>query len=221
MKIKTIRKSIFIGIIIVILSCISILVFIRYNKLNTHNSMLKTFSQITGNEIILGNEDAHYSVIVYFDYNCSFCKKFFNKTYPALNEKYIKTGKVKLILKLVCSNTDTNALAAYQTAICVNKFGDYSKLHKLLMHKSEIIYTEHFSKLVDEIIYSNVDIAECILDSNYNPVKENNYQLEELKTNGTPTFVINNNVIAGYKDFFTIEKILTNEYSLNKYNSDE
>jgi len=177
--------------------------------------MLTSFSKITGNEIIFGDENAAHSIIVYFDYNCDFCKKFFRESYPSLNEQYIKPGRVKLVLKLVCNNTDIFALKAYLTAICVNKFGNYKKLHQLLMHKSEIIYTEHFSELIDELIYANDAIAGCILNNEYNPVKESNLQLQKLKTYGTPTFIINNSVVAGYIDFSSLQKVLKKEYSLN------
>ncbi|MCG8578525.1 MAG: DsbA family protein, partial [Bacteroidales bacterium] len=132
-------------------------------------------------DIVLGDHKAQKNIILFFDYNCAYCKKFFKQVYPQLEKEYIETGKAKLTLRLICSGNDENALLANQTAICINKFGNFSKLHQLLLHQSNIIYSNQFQDLVEGYISANEFLGECILNSNHNDVIRNIYQFQLLK----------------------------------------
>ncbi|GEM_PF-5194412 len=200
---------------IVIVGAISIIVFLialiialeKVNCVQPDNEMQ------LDSDIIFGNIDAKYSIVAYIDYNCSHCKRFFYDTYPKLHEEYLQRNRLKLILRLVCNQTDQKTLEAYQSAICINKYGDYQKLHKLLLHNTEVIYSEQYQTLMDEIIWSNDDIAECLLSNNNTEILTNIQSFKQLKTTGTPTFIINNKVLVGYKDFADLERIINKEYS--------
>ncbi len=190
-------------------------IFYLGKKKSDNNKLINKICNQNEGDIIFGDFNASKSLIVYFDYNCSFCKRFFDTSYDRLNEKYIKTGRLKLILRLVCSIGDKQAKDAYQTAICYSKNGEYQTLHDLLMHQSTVIYTEEFRKLRDDIMYNNEAIAECVLGSENKEINQNIKQFLMLKAGGTPTFIINNKVIVGYKDYEFIEKVLEKEYVLN------
>lgn len=197
------KKNIALTSILIILICFIVgYYYLHKNKMT--KAIIKNISQYQYNDIIIGNYDASQSIILFFDYNCTYCKKFFNEVYPSLDVNYIQTGKVNLILKLVCSPTDIKALQAYQTVICINNHGDFQKLHKLLLYKNEIIYTEHFDMLIEDYITTNEVIGDCIINTNYEAVLKNIYQLQQLNTKGTPTFVINNKIINGFIDYSTL-----------------
>ncbi len=185
------------GLLILIIAIIATIKIISFPR----QKLLQQINHIKSNDIILGDPSAPNSLIVYFDYNCGFCKKFFNEVYPKLDNTVVNEKKLNIIIRLVCNKTDKVTIQAYQTVSCINQFGNFNKLHKLLMHKNEIIYTEHFNQLIDEYIATNENVAECILSSNSQQIIQNIFQLQELKTNGTPTFVVNDKVIVGYKDY--------------------
>ena len=48
---------------------------------------------------ILGNKDAPITIIEFSDFECPFCKSFFDNTLPQLKRKYIDTGKVRLVYR--------------------------------------------------------------------------------------------------------------------------
>src|SRR3989338_1885313 len=48
---------------------------------------------------VKGNKDAPITIIEFSDFQCPFCGKFFTDTLPELEEKYIKTGKAKLVYR--------------------------------------------------------------------------------------------------------------------------
>jgi len=167
----------------------------------SHKKVIDEISMGLEGDIIMGEPDAPGNVILFFDYNCRYCKKFFNEVYPQLERDYIKRGKLKLTLRLICSGNDENALLANQTAICINKFGNFGKLHDLLMHRYDVIYSSQFNQLIESYIGANEFLGECILNSNHNDVIRNIYQFQLLKQKGTPTFVIGDEVVVGYRDY--------------------
>ncbi|MBR8536894.1 thioredoxin domain-containing protein [Carboxylicivirga sediminis] len=187
-------------------------VFVVYIYLGNKakDKLMTEISKPQFSDIVLGNIDADQSVILYFDYNCAFCRKFFQDVFPKFKEKYIKTGKANLVLKLVCGLTDKMALRANQTVICINNYGEFEKLHQLLLYESRVIYTSEFNQLIEEYIVANESLGECILDENYSGIIHNIYQFQELKSKGTPTFVINGMVIEGFISYEELIKKLNN-----------
>nr|WP_321408116.1 thioredoxin domain-containing protein [uncultured Carboxylicivirga sp.] len=182
----------------------------KNNRIINDHDLVK-IKQTDENDIIFGSYNAPQSIILYFDYNCSYCQKFFKEVYPELKDSLIDNKQVKLIFRLVCKPNDAKALKAYRTAICINKFGQFEKLHKLLLYKPGIIYTKYFDGLIDEYISTNENVAECILNRNETPEIKNIYQFQTLKTKGTPTFIIGNEIKKGYLDFEAILKLLNQD----------
>ena len=50
-------------------------------------------------DLVLGKEDAPITVVEYASMTCGHCAAFHNKVFPALKEKYIDTGKVRLVFR--------------------------------------------------------------------------------------------------------------------------
>lgn len=50
-------------------------------------------------EGVLGDPDAPVTIIEYFSLTCPHCAAFHKETLPALKQRYIDTGKVKLVLR--------------------------------------------------------------------------------------------------------------------------
>ncbi|MFB6242200.1 MAG: thioredoxin domain-containing protein [Candidatus Nanosalina sp.] len=53
----------------------------------------------TKGEPVLGQKDAPVTIAYWGDYQCPFCKRFEQNTFPKLKENYISTGKVRLVFK--------------------------------------------------------------------------------------------------------------------------
>ena len=179
--------------------------FLEHDKIN---DLIQLIQQERESDIVIGNPDAKNNIIVFFDYNCTYCRKFMSETYPEIENTFLKKHDIKLCLRLVCSPTDALATKAWQTAICLNKTGDFIKLHKLLMHKPEIIYTQHFADLTDTFISTNNIFEECFVTSDNQDIKRNIYQFQQLQTKGTPTFVIGQKVVKGYKNAANFKQII-------------
>ncbi len=192
---------------------IVILIFKRVHK-TTYTQKLKNTIYQNDFDIVYGDESAALSIYVYSRYSCVFCRKFFKETFPKINEEYIISGKVKLIVKLVDFSNNSNIRNSQKTVICINQHGDIEKLNELLLLEPSVIYSAEFNEVVDEFIEKDIFVAECMLDGVVDNYLINN--VKEFKNNqltGTPSIVINNKVYKGFKDFAFLKKIIEKELS--------
>ena len=161
------------------------------------------------NDIVFGNDSAQLSVYMYASYNCSYCRKFFTDVLPELQEDFIDTKRVKIILRLTSRTIDKKLKRALKAQVCVNKYGNYQYLHELLLNNDKIVYTDDFQKMITEFAEKDPFIGECIDGSEANRyLLRNLAEFDSLKVKGTSTFVIKNVVYPGYRDAQAFNKIL-------------
>lgn len=71
------------------------------NEANNQNQQQAGVPSINSTDVVLGDSNAPITVIEFGDYQCPFCAKFWKEIELPLIEKYISTGKVKLVFKPV------------------------------------------------------------------------------------------------------------------------
>src|SRR3989338_6232788 len=52
-----------------------------------------------GDDPVLGDPNAKLTMVIFGDFQCHFCKKLEPETTPLIVEKYVKTGKLKIIAR--------------------------------------------------------------------------------------------------------------------------
>src|SRR3989344_7763193 len=82
---------------------------------------------------VLGDANAPVTMIEFSDYECPFCKRHFQDTFPQIKSEYIDTGKVKLVFRdLPLSFHDPLATKEAMAANCSREQGGdstYFKFH--------------------------------------------------------------------------------------------
>lgn len=53
----------------------------------------------TNNEPYIGNPNAPVTLAYWFDFQCPFCKRFEQQSLPTLVDRYVKTGKLRIVFK--------------------------------------------------------------------------------------------------------------------------
>lgn len=160
-------------------------------------------------DIVFGSSNAEVSIVAYFSYSCTFCKKFFSDVYPSLNDEFLVPGKAKLILRLMGNTGNISLDNALKTAVCVSKHGNYEYLHELFLHDFGAVFTDEFQSMIDEFIDKDIVFAECVLGGDAEEYLTNNakdFKLLELR--GTPTFIIGNTIYPGFRDFEAFKAII-------------
>ena len=80
---------------------------------------------------ILGDADAPITIVEYASMTCPHCRSFHEIVLPSIKEKYIDTGKVKLILRPFPFQGDRRGEAAFMLANCVPNNNYYSMIDAL------------------------------------------------------------------------------------------
>ncbi|MGD9994407.1 MAG: DsbA family protein [Salinivirgaceae bacterium] len=164
-------------------------------------------------DIVFGSEDAPVQVFVFFDYFCSHCRKFFTDEYPKIEQEFISTKQLQLVLKPVFFSNQTPIVKAYKSAVCLNRNGKYHDMHQLLLVEPEAVFSDSFNELIEEYVQRNFMYAECMYAGGADQyLDETRISFIANRFKGTPTFVINNKSYTGYLNFSKFQQIIYNEY---------
>lgn len=164
-------------------------------------------------DVVLGNENAPATVFMYGSYHCNYCRYFFSRTYPELKKNFLDTDQVKMVIKWVDPSDNPQILRALQAASCISQYGTYEKFHELLLVNPDVIFTEDFTGLVDDIMMQNPEIEECIMsDPDFTYLRNNMKEFSNNDLTGTPTFVLNNHVYSGFISYENFVKLLKKEF---------
>ena len=196
-----------------VLAGLIVLTLVNYfSKNDTLRTQLSQKPPVSSFDIVWGSANAPLTMIIYSSYQCKFCTLFFKETFPDLKQKYVDTGRLRIILKLVDLREIPEMMQAIQATVCINQFSDFEKFHDLLLTNHKVVYTKEFKILLDDFIAANPDIAQCLIEhNNYRYVHQNNNEFREYNFSGTPTFVIGNEVYSGFRKPEWFEDIFQNQ----------
>lgn len=163
-------------------------------------------------EMSEGSEDAAVTIVEYASLTCPHCARFHNTVYPQLKEKYIDTGKVRLIMREF--PLDRLALAAAMLARCADKkqfFGLTTVLYKqqTVWARSKDPATELF-KIAKLAGFTEDKFNTCLQDKKIAQgiVDVKNNGLNNFQVQSTPTFFINGVKLNGALGFEDFEKLV-------------
>jgi len=160
---------------------------------------------------IFGPADAPITIIEFSDYECPYCKKWHNETWPLIQQNY--GDKVRLVYRdFPLIGLHANALAAAEAANCAGDQGKYWDFNNTLF-----ISDERLSRTVYESVASGLglDMAaykQCLDNRPYQKEVEADYQYAtELGVSSTPTFFINGLALIGAQPYEVFAQVIDME----------
>ena len=166
-----------------------------------------------GDSPVMGEADAPLTIIEFSDYQCPFCGKFYDQTLPQIEEKYIKTGKVKLVYKdFPLISIHSEAQKAAEAARCVREQkGDegYFKMHNKLFENQQSLSVENYKKWARTLGVVGSKFDKCLDDGTFaDDVEDELAYGESLGVTGTPAFFIDGKLISGAQPFDVFEQAI-------------
>lgn len=175
----------------------------------------KFTSELTGSEPVLGNPNAKQTIYEFADFQCPFCKMFFDQRFPQIKKDYIDTGKVKLVfINLAFLGQESKAAA--QAAWCASDQGQFWPYHDQLYENQKGENTGGFSTANLKALASKLNLnmsqfTKCVASNKYQKAVEDQLQLAyKYGAKSTPTFFINNKVIVGVQPIEAFQQVLSN-----------
>lgn len=149
-----------------------------------------------GHSWVGGNPDGDLTMVEFIDYRCGVCRRFNDEVHEAV----AKDGNIRLILKefpILGQDSDMSA----RFAVAVKQIaGDeaYMKAHDELITLRSAATIEALRKIATDI---GVDAEEVVNTMNTESVsavlRENRQLAERMAIQGTPTFVIGDELLRG------------------------
>ncbi len=158
----------------------------------------------TGDVRSKGSADAAVTIVEYSDYQCPFCSRWVDETYPVILQEYIDTGKVRLEFRdFPLESLHPNAMAAAVAARCAGEQGDYWGMHdRLFGNQSQwsgvADPSEIFSGYAGEMGLDTAAFAACLTSGQFDEAIAQDLQAGQAAgITGTPSFLINGNLVVG------------------------
>ena len=142
---------------------------------------------------VAGNPNGDVSVVEFFDYNCSYCRR----SLPDVLKLISEDGKVRLVLKELPILSDDSVVEA-KLALAANKQSKYFEMHQKLFSESGKADKDKALRIAKEL---GLDIDQLQKDAQDPDIKkaldESVDLARKLDLKGTPLFLIGDRVIAG------------------------
>ena len=159
------------------------------------------------NSYFFGNENSELKIVEFIDYNCGYCKKNHEIIMNILNEN----KDIKYIIKELPILGESSLLASKfaVTIYLVDGPKIYKKFYDSLMGYNTQLNFEILKKISEKVGSSIKDFNSFINKDRINNVILKNLNLaDKLSIDGTPTFIIEDNVFRGFISFDQLQEII-------------
>ena len=159
-----------------------------------------------------GDESAPVVIVEFSDYECPFCARFYSQTLPLIEEQYINTGQVKLVYKDFPLSFHRMGEPAAIAANCVHEqLGNdkYWEMHDLIFENQQILTQSNLDIWAEELGVNSDEYESCIANPEMiQEVQEDIREGSALGVSGTPSFVINGELVVGAQPFSVISEVI-------------
>jgi protein-disulfide isomerase len=154
---------------------------------------LPTQTDLTANGTLplLGEETAQLAIIEFSDYQCPYCKRFIDQTFPKLKSSYIDTGKVQYLTRDFPLNFHPKAKGAAIAANCSLQQDAYWSMRDSLFENMKQLSDEVYQQAATSLSLDMNKFSSCLLDEAIaSKIQQDVAYGTSLGIRGTPSFII-------------------------------
>ena len=133
-------------------------------------------------DAVLGDKNAKVTIIDFTDYECPFCKRYAEETYPQIKKDYIDTGKVRYVVRDLPLSFHQNAHKEAQAAECARVQGGdeaYFKYHDEMFKRTTSNGTglalDQLSVIANELGLNGATLQTCLDTDKYKTEMDKNF----------------------------------------------
>ena len=161
----------------------------------------------------VGDPQAPVTIVEYSDFECPFCARYFSSTYLQIKAKYIDSGMARLFFKdFPLDNIHPLARPAAIAANCVYKNkGDaaFFEMHDRIFETQAQMSAASIERLALDSGLTLAALDACRADSFYDDeIDADLREGQSLGINGTPSFVINGELVIGARPLSDFERAI-------------
>jgi protein-disulfide isomerase len=162
----------------------------------------------------IGEPDAPVTIIEYTDFQCSYCSRHYQQTYPQIVDQYVNTGLVRYVFKdFPLTQIHPQAVEAAEAARCAQDQGAYLEMHDIIFARQQEWSgsdpVELFTGYADQLGLNNDEFRECLTSNKYEEAVVADLQEGvALGVTGTPAFFINGYSLVGAQPFEVFQQAI-------------
>ena len=103
-------------------------------------------------DVVQGDANAPVTIVEFSDFQCPYCGRNFEQTYPQIKKLYIDTGKVKYVMRDFPLNFHPEAQKAAEAAGCAEEQGKFWEMHDKLFSNQQDLSVARRSRNILTII---------------------------------------------------------------------
>lgn len=143
----------------------------------------------------LGNPQAPLTMVEFTDFQCPYCNRFHQQTFPLIKKEFIDKGNLRYMVRDLPLDFHEQAIKAAQAAHCAGEQGKYWAMKDALFRNAKALGAENLPGYAEK---TGVDLAkfqECFSSRRYlEQIQASVADAKRLGISGTPTFVIGRNI---------------------------
>jgi protein-disulfide isomerase len=139
----------------------------------------------------LGSESSPVTVVEFTDYQCPYCRRFHQTTFPELKKRYVDTGKVRWVVRNLPLGFHPDARPAALAAHCAGDQGKYWEMRDTLFSNSASLGRDALEGYAASMKLDLAAFNACLDNEVHLPqIDTDASEANRVRITGTPTFVI-------------------------------
>ena len=162
--------------------------------------------------MVLGDPGAAVTIVEFSDYECSFCSRHVQQTWPLLQAEFVDTGRVRYVFKdFPIAGLHPQAFRAHEAARCAGEQGTYWAMHDQLFTEQSSWAGRSdnasiFERYAAELGLDAGAFEDCLASGRWSgAVNADVAEGASLGARGTPTFFIDGYPLVGAQPYATFE----------------
>lgn len=167
-------------------------------------------------EPVRGGAGAKVALVVFSDFNCSHCAAFEKDTLPRIDERYLKTGRVKLVFRDLPDRADADALVKAEAARCAGEQGRFWEMHDRLFADPMPFAGEVAGRHLQALDLDTARFNACLDGHRYREaIRRSALIAGRMDIHGTPSFLVGTVDAGG--DVIRSTKVFTGAESFEEF----
>lgn len=137
-----------------------------------------------------GSRTAKIALIEYSDFKCPYCGKFARETFPALDDRYVRSGKVLVAFRHLPLAIHPEAQKAAEAAACGGQQGKFWEMHDRLFRSQDRLDLPGLRESAQAVGLNASQFASCLEGQMTDRVQQDAAGAKSLVISGTPTFLV-------------------------------
>ncbi len=139
-----------------------------------------------------GKKDAKLTLVEFSDYQCPYCSRHVQNTFPLLDKEYIRTGKLKYVFRdFPIERIHPQAQKAHEAANCAGRQDKYWEIHHIFFKNQKSLPVARLKNFAKSLGLDMGKFNKC-LDGGEEAaeVREDKADGRKAYVRGTPTFFL-------------------------------